>query len=248
MTDEPNKAALAASFDAAADTYEKARPSYPDEAIDWLLAAHPREVLDLGAGTGKLTRALVGRVDTVFAVDPSPNMLAELGAAVPEAIAAVGSAEQIPLPDACVDAVLAAQAWHWVDPATAIPEVRRVLRPRGELGLIWNVRDESVPWVAELTTIIHASAAETFVEELDGHIPGDLGPVQRLTVHWRRPFTRESLLDLVRSRSYLITAPDDERRHILGRVDELLDTHADLADHNEWYLPYRTEAFRITVG
>jgi len=114
VTDEPNKAALAASFDAAADTYEKARPSYPDEAIDWLLAAHPREVLDLGAGTGKLTRALVGRVDTVFAVDPSPNMLAELGAAVPEAIAAVGSAEQIPLPDACVDAVLAAQAWHWV--------------------------------------------------------------------------------------------------------------------------------------
>ena len=247
MVHERNMAELAASFDRAADQYETARPGYPDEAVDWLLASHPRDVLDLGAGTGKLTRALVGRVSRLHAVDPSPNMLAQLSVAVPTAIVAAGTAEHIPLPDDSVDAVLVAQAWHWVDPERAIPEVRRVLRPGGELGLIWNVRDESVPWVAELTRIMHGSAAEQFVAEGEG-IPTELGPVQKQVFGWKRPFTRQSLLDLVRSRSYLITAPSAEREQILAAVNDLLDTHPDLADPDAWSLPYRTEAFLITVG
>jgi SAM-dependent methyltransferase len=246
VTDDDTKAAQAASFDTAADTYERARPGYPEEAVTWLLAAQPRDVLDLGAGTGKLTRALVGRVDTIHAVDPSPNMLAQLTAAVPEARTAVGTAEAIPLPDGSVDAVLAAQAWHWVDPARAVPEVRRVLRPGGVLGLIWNVRDESVPWVAELTSIMHGSAAEEFVSDGTG-IPRDLGRVETLTVAWQRPFTRASLLDLVSSRSYVITATPEVRERLLARVGDLLDRHPDLADPADWSIPYRTEAFRITL-
>ena len=126
---------------------------------------------------------LAGRVDVLYAVDPSPNMLAQLADAVPQAITAVGAAEAIPLPDGCVDAVLVAQAWHWVDPARALPAVRRVLAPRGVLGLIWNVRDESVPWVAELTRIIHGSEAERFVAN-DQPLPTELGPIERLVVRW----------------------------------------------------------------
>lgn len=246
VTDQSRKSMLAASFDRAADTYERSRPGYPGEAVDWLLESGPRAVLDLGAGTGKLTRALAGRVPTLYAVDPSPNMLAQLESAVPEAITAVGTAEAIPLPDASVDTVLMAQAWHWVDPARAVPEIRRVLRPGGVLGLIWNVRDESVPWVAELTRIIQPSAAESFVADGEG-LPDELGPVERLEVPWRRPFDRQGLLDLVSSRSYVISAPPDERERILHEVSGLLDSHPELAGRTEWLMPYRTIAFRITV-
>ena len=247
MTTDETKAAQAASFDRAADTYERARPGYPDEAVDWLLASRPQDVLDLGAGTGKLTRALVGRVRTIHAVDPSPNMLAQLASAVPQARTAVGTAEAIPLDDDSVDAVLAAQAWHWVDPERAVPEVRRVLRPGGVLGLIWNVRDEAVPWVARLTEIIHGSAAERFVAEDEG-IPTDLGPVERLTYRWQRPFDRQSLKDLVSSRSYVITLPEAARADLLAEIDELLDTDPDLADPSSWAIPYATETFRITLA
>lgn len=238
--------AQAASFDAAAETYERARPSYPAEAVAFLLETSPRDVLDLGAGTGKLTRALVGRVATIHAVDPSPNMLAQLRAVVPEASTAVGTAEAIPLADASVDAVLAAQAWHWVDPSRAVPEVRRVLRPGGVLGLVWNVRDESVPWVARLTEIMQGSAAERYVAE--NRVPDDVGPVERLSLPWSRPFDRESLLDLVSSRSYFITATPRRRAEILAGVDELLEEHPDLADPAAWQIPYRTEVFRISVS
>lgn len=247
MTPDETKAAQAASFEHAADTYERARPSYPAEAVDWLLASSPQDVLDLGAGTGKLTRALVGRVERIHAVDPSPNMLAQLAAVVPEASTAVGTAEAIPLPDHSVDAVLAAQAWHWVDPARAVPEVRRVLRPGGELGLIWNVRDESVPWVAQLTQIMQGSAAERFVAEGDG-LPTELGPHEVATFRWERPFDRQGLLDLVASRSYVITATPQRRAALLAEVSALLDQHPDLADPASWRIPYRCEAFRFTVA
>jgi ubiquinone/menaquinone biosynthesis C-methylase UbiE len=240
------RAAQAASFDNAADTYERARPGYPAEAVDWLLASAPQDVLDLGAGTGKLTRALVGRVRTIVAVDPSANMLARLAGSVPQARTAVGTAEDIPIEDRSVDAVYVAQAWHWVDPERAVPEVRRVLRGGGVLGLIWNIRDESVPWVSRLTEIVHGSAAEVFVAQAQG-IPDQLGHVERLTVRWERPFDRQALLDLVASRSYVITATDQRRAEILAQVSELLDTHPDLADPTSWRVPYLTEVFRITV-
>lgn len=246
MPEQPAKSGLAASFDRAADTYERARPSYPDAVVDWLLASGPRDVLDLGAGTGKLTRLLAGRVATLHAVDPSPNMLAQLSAAVPEAITAVGTGEAIPLPDHSLDAVFAAQAWHWVDESRAVPEVRRVLRPGGILGLVWNIRDESVPWVAELSAIMHGSVAEEYVA--NNAVPTAIGPVEPFTVEWRRPFDRQGVLDLVASRSYVISAPEAERAAILDGVNALLDTHPELAGRDAWELPYRTEAFRITVG
>ena len=119
------------SFGSAAAAYERGRPSYPPEAIDWLLPRGARHVLDLGAGTGKLTTRLVERGLDVVAVDPIPDMLEVLRTSLPETRALLGTAEEIPLEDNSVDAVLVAQAWHWVDPERAIPEVARVLRPGG---------------------------------------------------------------------------------------------------------------------
>jgi SAM-dependent methyltransferase len=145
----------AASFDRAAEVYERARPEYPAEAVEWMLPADAHTVLDLGAGTGKLTRALVARGLEVFAVDPSPKMLDQLRTALPGATVSVGTAEDIPLADTSVDAVVVGQAWHWVDQDAALPSVARVLRPGGTLGLIWNLRDERVAWVERLTAVMH---------------------------------------------------------------------------------------------
>src|SRR5215475_2957515 len=154
VTGDEHPRARAVSFGAVADAYERGRPPYPPTAIDWLLPAGAARVLDLGAGTGKLTRQLAGRGLDVTAVEPSEAMREQLRGAVPGIRSLEGTAERIPLPGGSVDAVLVAQAWHWVDPARAVPEVARVLRPGGQLGLLWNVRDERADWVAALSVIL----------------------------------------------------------------------------------------------
>jgi ubiquinone/menaquinone biosynthesis C-methylase UbiE len=152
------------SFSLAAAAYERGRPTCPPEATDWLLPGGARDVLDLGAGTGtgtgtgKLTTRLVERGLEVIAVDPLPEMLEVLRDSLPETRALLGTAEDIPLEDNSVDAVLVAQAWHWVDPARAIPEVARVLRPGGRLGLVWNTRDERLGRVRALASSSVATA------------------------------------------------------------------------------------------
>ncbi|RWZ64674.1 class I SAM-dependent methyltransferase [Labedella populi] len=141
------------SFSAAAEFYDSVRPGYPEGAVDWMVPTSARRVLDLGAGTGKLTSALVARGLDVLAVDPSAEMLAVLDRVVPEARTLVGEAEAIPVADASVDAVTAAQAWHWVDPERAGAEAARVLVPGGRLALVWNIRDERVDWLRRLGEI-----------------------------------------------------------------------------------------------
>jgi ubiquinone/menaquinone biosynthesis C-methylase UbiE len=135
---------LSRSFEDVAELYERTRPSYPSKAVDWLLDQLRVDayatVLDLGAGTGKLTRALLGRCARVIAVEPGPEMLAQLQRAVPEAEALLGAAEAIPLPDDSVDAVVCGQAFHWFRADEALSEIGRVLRDGGGLGLIWNMR------------------------------------------------------------------------------------------------------------
>lgn len=128
----------AASFGGVADAYERARPGYPDDAVAWLAGDEPCDVVDLGAGTGKLTRSLVARGHRVTAVDPLEEMLVWLRHAVPGAIAVRGSAEAIPLPDGSADVVTCAQSFHWFDHAVALREIARVLRPGGRLAPVWN--------------------------------------------------------------------------------------------------------------
>ncbi len=233
------------SFGSAAAAYERGRPSYPPEAIDWLLSAGARNVLDLGAGTGKLTTRLVERGLDVVAVDPIPDMLEVLRASLPETPALLGTAEEIPLEDNSVDTVLVAQAWHWVDPARAIPEVARVLRPGGRLGLVWNTRDERLGWVRELGNVIgrdddpvrnRATLPEPFTE------------VERHQVEWTNYLTPQALIDLVASRSYCITSPAEVRTKTLAQVRQLLATHPALANTNGLALPYVTVCVRATLA
>lgn len=237
----------ALSFGAAAATYDRARPSYPDEAIDWLLPPGARRVLDLGAGTGKLTRGLRDRGLDVVAVEPSAGMRDQLARVLPGVLALAGAAERIPLADHAVDAVLVAQAWHWVDPARAVPEAARVLTAAGRLGLLWNVRDERADWVAELTRIMHTA---DYVDNGSAApvVGPPFGPVERFDVEWSRRTSPAEIIDLVASRSYIITMPQDERTAVLARVRRLLDTHPDVAGAAEISLPYVTRCSRAQLA
>jgi SAM-dependent methyltransferase len=243
---DQRRAARASSFGAAAAAYQRGRPPYPTEAVEWLLPAGAHSVLDLGAGTGKLTRQLCDRGLDVVAAEPSAGMREQLARSVPEARLLAGTAEHIPLDDRTVDAVLVAQAWHWIDPARAVPEVARVLVPGGRLGLLWNVRDESHDWVAELGRIMHRHGDD----DGDGPQPDvgpPFGPLERRDIAWRFRLTRDAVLDLVASRSHVIVLPPDERDAVLADVRHLLDTDPGLAGCNEVELPYVTQCFRTQL-
>lgn len=233
------------SFGAQAAAYERGRPSYPPEAIDWLLPPGTRDVLDLGAGTGKLTTRLVERGLDVVAVDPIAEMLEVLRTALPATPALLGTAEDIPLDDDSMDAVLVAQAWHWFDPARAIPEVARVLRPGGRLGLVWNTRDERLGWVKDLGSII-GHEDDPFSHNVT--LPPPFTDVQRHQVEWTNYLTPQALIDLVASRSYCITSPAAVRTRTLHQVRELLATHPALAHATGVALPYVTVCIRATLG
>jgi SAM-dependent methyltransferase len=241
----------AVSFARAAQAYERGRPPYPAAAIDWLLPDGARRVLDLGAGTGKLTRLLAARGLAVTAVEPLAEMRDQLRRAVPDVPALAGTAEQIPLPDASVEAVLVAQAWHWVDVPAAVPEVARVLTSGGRLGLLWNVRDEREDWVAKLGEITrrregpHASSRRISQSPAVGP---PFGPVERRDVTWVHHLTPAELTDMIASRSYVITLPADQRAEMFAEVDDLLRAHPALAGAAEIALPYVTRCSRARLG
>jgi SAM-dependent methyltransferase len=234
--------AHARSFGPAAGPYERGRPPYPPEAVEWLLPAGAGRVLDLGAGTGKLTRELLARGLDVTAVDPSDGMLAELARVLPGVPALTGTAEDIPLGDRSVDAVLMAQAWHWVDPARAVPEIARVLSPGGTLGLIWNLRDEREHWVRRLGEILRSEE-----QVRDTTIGPPFGPVEIREFGWTHRIGPDELLDLVRSRSYVILLPPDERAGLLAQVRQLLATHPALVGRMTFDIPYVTQCARATL-
>ncbi|CDO27880.1 SAM-dependent methyltransferase [Mycobacterium vulneris] len=233
------------SFGSEAAAYERGRPSYPPEAIDWLLPEGAQDVLDLGAGTGKLTTRLVERGLDVIAVDPIPEMLELLSNSLPDTPALLGTAEEIPLADNSVDAVLVAQAWHWFDPERAVKEVSRVLRPGGRLGLVWNTRDERLGWVKDLGRII-GPEHDPFTNEVTLAEP--FGDIERHQVEWTSYLTPQALIDLVASRSYCITSPERVRTRTLEQVRELLATHPALANSSGLALPYVTVGIRATLG
>ncbi|PZF82807.1 class I SAM-dependent methyltransferase [Jiangella anatolica] len=232
----------AASFGGVADVYERTRPGYPADAVRWLTGDRPARVLDLGAGTGKLTRSLVAAGHDVVAVDPSEPMLAQLRIALPAVDAREGTAEQLPLADATVDVVTVGQAYHWFDPSMALPEIARVLRPGGRLGLIWNLRDDSVGWVDELWSMFG---------ENEGGRPDDpqalppFGPMERRTFRHEQRLDRDGLLGLVASRSYVAILAAPERHALLGRAGELYDR---IAGPDGVVLPYLTHCFRSVRG
>jgi len=158
----------------------------------------------------------------------------------------VGTAERMPLPDHSLDAVLLGQAWHWVDRAAASAEAGRVLRAGGVLGLAWNIRDESDPWVARLTAALHGSHAEEMLAGDGTQVADPFDALEARTWTWTRSLTRAALLDMAASRSYVITAPDADRAAILAAVSALFDERrlTDATGAEVVALPYVTRAFR----
>lgn len=237
---------MARSFGGAVDAYEAGRPEYPAEAVGWMLApvgAFGAQVADVGAGTGKLTRALVAAGARVTAVEPDAVMRERLQAAVPGVEARPGAAEALPLADGAFDAVTYGQVWHWVDPVAAGAEAARVLRPGGVIGLAWNVRDERVPWVAEMTGIMHGSAGEAIVASGGPRLAAPFGARDEFIWEWECPMTRVALENMVHSRSYVITATPSERADMDRRLSAVFDAVGAVGDAVV-PLPYVTHAYR----
>jgi SAM-dependent methyltransferase len=247
----PAMSSLAArGFGAAADAYERSRPDYPRAAIEELatrLELRPgRTVLDVGAGTGKLTRLLVPTGARVLALEPVAAMRAQLAATTPGAEAFDGLAEAVPLPDGSVDAAVCAQAFHWFDAPRALADLHRVLRPDAWLVLIWNVRDETVPWV---------KAMGDLVAKLQEHIPRHQDDAWRpavdetpwfafaetTTFRHGQVLTPDGVLDRLASMSVVAAETPEVREALMAAVAEILRTDRQTAGRDEIILPYTTE-------
>lgn len=231
----------AESFQHGADGYDRHRPGYPERSVRWLrgAASGPQDVLDLGAGTGKLSAALLALGDRVTAVDPSADMLRVAAERMPQLTTIVGSGERIPLPGASVDLVTVAQAWHWLDEELATREAVRVLRPGGRLGLIWNSRDESIPWVAALSTAMNAELNTTaFVPTLGA----GMTVLGRKVERWTQRTDRGGILKLATTRSYYLVASESERAAMIARIEAVLDAHPETLAATI-LLPYVTESW-----
>lgn len=243
----PDASTPALSFAAVADVYDRARPSYPAEAVPWLIGNHAATVVELGAGTGKLTELLVAAGHDVIATDPLPEMLARLRERVPGARTAVASAERIPVASRSVDVVVCAQSFHWFNHPVALDEIARVLRPDGVLALVWNTRDEGIPWVRKLGKLIGTSEAEGSKDlagpARDSALFSDFA--EREFRFWQS-LRRNELADLVRSRSYVAVMPDHQREDLITRVGALYDDYGRGPDGMQ--LPYLTRCYRTVVS
>jgi SAM-dependent methyltransferase len=238
------------SFGAAAREYAEHRPDYAPEAVAWCLAGAERpvaDVLDLGAGTGALTAGLVAPGLTVTAVEPDAAMLAELRRQLPEVPAVVGRAEAIPLPDGSVDAVLVATAFHWFDTDRALPEIARVLRPGGVLAQVYDLVDDSVPWVAELDRLSRTSVSTPPSHEDWAPAYAGFGPVEHAHFAHRHRRTAESLTAMIGTHSHTLVVSEAERAEVLGRIRAFLDSRPETSTGAFDY-PLVTRAARCVVA
>ncbi|MFF0722193.1 class I SAM-dependent methyltransferase [Micromonospora sp. NPDC003816] len=232
----------ARSFGPAAADYDRYRPRYPEAALRWALdgLARPARVVDLAAGTGILTRGLLALGHEVIAVEPDPEMRAHLVATTPGVRAEAGAAESMPLPDGYADAVLAGQAYHWFDRETAHAEIARVLRPGGVFAPIWNLRDERVDWVTELSRIAEIGDTVDRLRQTVIDFGDAFGPPEWAEFPHTTTLTRDDLRGLVRTRSHYLTATPARQAEVDRQVRHLLDTHPALTTRGPMTLPYRT--------
>jgi SAM-dependent methyltransferase len=225
-----DRATRSRSFETVAAAYERHRPDYPDEALRWAAQTLGLEsgarVLDVGAGTGKLTRGLVALGFDVAAVEPGGPMLEQLRAAVPEAEAFEAPAEEIPLADASVGAAFAAQAFHWFDPARALPELHRVLRPEGGLALLWNWWDERDPLQRELGPVVGYAGHQPYVDE---ELPGApwFREVGRSVVESTEESSPDALVGYLSTVSRCLTAAPEEQEEYLRAVREVASRYGE---------------------
>ncbi|GHE30995.1 putative methyltransferase [Streptosporangium violaceochromogenes] len=249
----PESSALrASSFGGQAAAYARERPGYPDAAVVWALEPVrdrvPLRVLDLAAGTGKLTEVLLRHVSEVVAVEPDTAMLDELRRRLPGVRALTGTAERIPLPDGSVDAILAGQAMHWFDLDRAVPEMARVLTPGGVLAGLWNLDDDQVPWVRGLKEVARSSVS--FTRWRPALIPLR-GRWFRAVEQARFPHgqrrTAESMAATIATHSHVLTLPEPERSELLSGVLDYLRSVPETA-HGEFELPITTVTVRARLA
>jgi SAM-dependent methyltransferase len=251
---DPTKAIhhAAEAYRTAADAYVVGRPDYPPEVTAWLRdelgLGEGQAVLDLGAGTGKFTRRLVATGAQVIAVEPVTEMLARLSAALPRVEALNGTATQIPLADASVDAVVCAQSFHWFATTESLREIHRVLKPGGRLGLVWNMRDARVPWVARLDAIVNRYEGDTpryYTGAWKQAFPcRGFGPfVERHFAQGHTGTPDDVILNRVRSTSFIAALPDAVRAKVDAQLRALVEGEPLLAGKSTVTVPYETAAF-----
>jgi SAM-dependent methyltransferase len=244
----------AAGFSDAAD-YEHARPSYPPEAVQWFVErmgiGPGRRVCDLAAGTGKFTRLLVPTGAELLAVEPVAGMRDQFRSQLVDVPLVSAVVEALPFAPESLDAATVAQAWHWFDHERAIAELHRTLRPGGALGLVWNARDRSEPWVDAVWSIMdrvekrapwrdHEQWRDSAFREMPGF--GELQPAE---FFHRQPITPDGVVQRVASVSHVAVLPDAEREAVLDEVRELVATHPDSSGRDELEIPYRVDCFVI---
>lgn len=241
----------ASGFAAGASDYERGRPSYPADVVAFLVdrldISAGRRVVDLAAGTGKLTRLLVPTGAEVIAVEPVAAMRDKLTATAPDATALDGTAEALPFDDATIDAMTVAQAFHWFDTEAAMAEIARVLRPGGALALVWNERDVREPWVAELSRLIRWDERQRwrvpYTLEVDwgervAASPAPFGPAEHFKSEYRQEMDADTLVARVLSTSYLANLAPDVRDELTREVRALVAPLGEQFD-----LPYVTDAW-----
>ncbi len=246
MDDEVRRQAR--SFGSVADRYDRGRPGYPTPAVRWLVGRETATVLELGAGTGKLTAELVAQGYDVHATEPDPEMLAVLRKRLPDVPTSEAGAEEIPLPDRSVDVVVVGQAFHWFDHDLALPEIARVLRPGGALAAAWNNRNARIPWVRKLWDLLgdQPMVRQGTDNATDALVQSDLfGFVDRQDFPYWQDINRESILDLVASRSYVATLDEDARAAKLAEVLAFYDDYGRGMDGMQ--LSYQCECYRAIV-
>jgi SAM-dependent methyltransferase len=241
----------AVGFTAGAATYVEGRPEYPPEIEGWLAQdlglSSGKTALDLAAGTGKFSPRLLATGATVIAVDPVRAMLDQLIRQYPEVDARSGSAQQIPLDDASVDAVVCAQSFHWFATPESLREIHRVLKPGGALGLVWNVRDDSVPWVLALTPIMkpfEGDAPRYHSQKWRKVFPAEgFGPLREK--HFSNTHTgspEKVIIDRILSVSFMAALPSDQREHVTSQLREVIATYPELTGKTQVTFPYETLA------
>ena len=244
MDDEQRSQAR--SFGSVAEVYDRGRPSFPREAAEWLAGEQPVTVLELGAGTGKLTEQLVALGHDVHATDPDEAMLDVLRRRLPDTRTSVAAAEDLPVPDRSFDVVVAAQCFHWFDLDLALPEIARVLKPGGHIALVWNVRDQRIPWARKLGRVI-GSQEQDYNDVAQALVVSELfGFVEDAKFMVWQHVNRESLKDLVLSRSHVSTLDDEAREAKLAEVLAFYDDYGRGMDGMS--LPYDTLCFKAVVN
>jgi SAM-dependent methyltransferase len=244
--------AAARGYAVAADAYERARPGYSEEAVARLVAElgiGPESVVaELGAGTGKLTRPLLTTGARVVAVEPVDAMRRIFAGLLPGVPLLGATAEALPLARASVDAVAVGQAFHWFRAETALRETHRVLRPGGRLGLVWNLRDESVAWVAALTRLINAHVGagpryQSGAWRKAFETSSLFGPLSAAAFRTEQPTDVEGVVERVASISYIAALPEVERQRVARQVRVLLADHPDTRGRRELVIVHRTDVF-----